>query len=453
MAEPAAETPTTERGVAGGAPLFATGQNLRRFWVMWVGQFVSLVGTSFTRFAFGVWVYQQTHSATQFALIALTAGLPSLLLAPVAGALVDRWDRRRVMLFGNLLAALASGIMAAIISVTALATWHVYLYVAVGALLQSFQWPAYVAATTLLVPKRHLGRASGLVQLASGAAGFAPLPAGFLLAAVGVAGIVWLDFLSFLFAAFSLLLVSIPVPPESEAGRAAKGSLGHEVAFGWRFIRERPGLFGLLVYFAMLNLVFSMSNVLVTPLVLSFAGAKVLGGVQFVLNLGFLAGGLVMSLGGGPRRRIRGVLAGGALLGLALLGAGLRASPVWIAAAMAVGLFAVPIVNGCSQAIWQAKVPPDVQGRVFAVRRVIAQATIPIAQLLAGPLADHVFNPLLMPGGALAGVLGPLLGVGPGRGIGLLFLVLAAAPLAVTFWGYSHPRIRHVEDELPDAVG
>lgn len=439
--------------LAAAAPLFTTAKNLRRFWTMWVGQFVSLVGTTFTRFAFGVWVYQQTHSATQFSLIALTAGLPSLLLAPVAGALVDRWDRRRVMVVGNLLAALASGVMAAIINLTALATWHVYLYVAVGSLLQAFQWPAYVASTTLLVPKRHLGRASGLVQLAQGAAGFAPLPAGFLLAAIGVGGIVWLDFASFVFAALALLLVTIPTPPESDAGRAAKGSLGHEIAFGWRFIRERPGLFGLLVYFAMLNLVFSMATVLVTPLVLSFADAKVLGGVQFVLNLGFLAGGLVMSLGGGPQRRIHGVLAGGALLGLALLGAGLRASPALIAGAMACGLFAVPIVNGCSQAIWQAKVPPDVQGRVFAVRRVIAQATIPLAQLLAGPLADRVFNPLLAPGGALAGSLGPWLGVGPGRGIGLLYLVLAAAPLAVTLWGYAHPRIRQVEDELPDAVG
>lgn len=433
-------------------PLFTGGENLKRFWLMWVGQLVSLVGSSFTRFAFGVWVFQQTHSATQFSLIALTAGLPSLLLSPLAGALVDRWDRRRVMIAGNLLAGLASGVMAAVISLTTLATWQVFLYVAMGSLLQAFHWPAYVAATTLLVPKRHLGRASGLIQLAQGAAGFAPLPAGFLLASIGVGGIVWLDFASFAFAALSLLLVTIPAPPESEAGRSARGSLGHEIVFGWRFIRERPGLFGLLLYFAALNLAFSMGTVLVTPLVLSFATPAVLGGVLFTLNLGFLAGGLVMSLGGGPGRRLHGVLAGGALLGAALLAAGLRPSPPLIAGALACGLFAVPIVNGCSQAIWQAKVPPDVQGRVFAVRRVIAQVTIPLAQLLAGPLADHVFNPLLAPGGALAGSVGAWLGVGPGRGIGLLYLVLAGLPLAATAWVYAHPRIRHVEDELPDAV-
>jgi MFS family permease len=423
------------------------------FGLMWMGHLLSLVGSGFTRFAFGVWVYRETGSVTQFALIALSAGLPGLLLSPLAGALVDRWDRRRVMLATDLSAAAASLAMALLIGSGGLLTWHVYLYAGIGSLLNAFQWPAYVAATTLLVPKRHLGRVSGLMQLGQAAAGtFAPMPAGFLLATVGLFGIIWIDLTGFVFAALTLVAVRVPRPAAAGAATAGRGGLAGEVAFGWSFIRQRPGLLGLLSYFALGNLVFSMALVLVTPLVLSFAPPAVLGTVLSVGNAGLLAGSLLMASWGGPRRRIHGILGLGLLQAVAIAGIGLKPSPTLIAGALFVALLALPIVNGCSQTIWQTKVPPGVQGRVFAVRRVIAQATAPVGQLAAGPLADHLAKPLLAPGGPLAAALGPLFGVGPGRGIGLLYAVLAVVLLAASAWGYARPRVRQVEEELADAV-
>jgi DHA3 family macrolide efflux protein-like MFS transporter len=203
----------------------------------------------------------------------------------------------------------------------------------------------------------------------------------------------------------------------------------------------------------MLNLVLSMVSVLIIPLVLSVTNAVVLGRVLMVSGAGLLAGSAYMSITGGPKPHIHGVLGFGLLFGIGLAVVGLRPDPRLIAAGLFVTMFGAPVINGASQAIWQVKVPAELQGRVFAVRRMLAQFTAPMGHLLAGPLADRVFRPLLVPGGALAGSVGSVLGVGPGRGIGLFFILLAALPAFISLWGYAQPRVRQVEEELPDAIG
>src|SRR5205807_345457 len=179
----------------------------------------------------------------------------------------------------------------------------------------------------------------------------------------------------FLFAVLTLALVQMPRPAASAAALAARGTLAREAALGWTFIEKRPGLLGLLMYFAMCNLVFSIALVLVVPLVLSFSGPAVLGRVQAAAGCGLVAGSLLMSITGWPRRRIHGVLGFGLLLSVMLVVVGLRPSAPLIGAGLFLLLFSAAIVNGSSQAIWQVKVPADVQGRVFAVRRMLAQFT------------------------------------------------------------------------------
>lgn len=423
----------------------------RAFGLMWLGQLVSLIGSGLSRFALGVWVYQRTGSATDFALITLCAFLPGLLVAPLAGALVDRWDRRWTLFWSDLGPAVGTLAIFLLLRADALQVWHVYAAAALASVFNTFQWPAYMAATTLLVPKQHLGRANGLLQLGQAASEVvAPVLAGLLISVVGLAGVVAIDFFTFLCAAATLLLVRIPRPAASGAGR--KGSLLSEAAFGWTFIRERPGLLGLLLYFAVINFVIGIALVLATPLVLSFAPPTVLAGVLAASSAGMLAGSLVMTVTGGPRPRIHGVLGFGLLFGLALAIAGLRPDPLLIGTGLFLAMFGAPLINGSSQAIWQVKVPPDVQGRVFAVRRLIAQLTAPLGMLIAGPLADFVFRPLLVEGGPLAGSVGRVLGTGPGRGIGLIYLSLSALPILASLWGYARPGVRRVEEELPDAV-
>jgi hypothetical protein len=165
-----------------------------------------------------------------------------------------------------------------------------------------------------------------------------------------------------------------------------------------------------------------------------------------------LVGTLVMSVWGGPKRRIHGVLAFLMIGGVFISLFGFSPSITLLAAAGFGVMFTMPIVNGSSQAIWQSKVAPDVQGRVFAVRRMIAMSMTPLAYIAAGPLADRVFVPLLLEGGALVNTVGRVIGVGPGRGTGFMFIVIGALSVLVAAAGYLNPRVVYVEDELPDAM-
>ena len=224
------------------------------------------------------------------------------------------------------------------------------------------------------------------------------------------------------------------------------------MAFGWQYISARQGLLGLLAFSTVVFFIWGMVGALITPMILGFTSSDTLGIVISVAGFGMLAGSLVMSIWGGPRRRINGVLCFEFLSGLCFLLIGLRPS-FWTTAIGAFGAHVtIAIVNGAYQAIWQSKVAPGVQGRVFAARQMVERAAIPFAYLAAGPLADNLFEPLLAGTGALAETVGPIIGTGAGRGIGLLFLLMGLVKMGVTLLAYLDPHIRYVEDELPDAV-
>ena len=425
----------------------------RTFLIIWFGQLISLIGSGLTSFALGVYIYNRTGAATQLALSLVAASLPSLVLLPFAGALVDRWDRRRVLVLSDTGAAVVTLALWALLATGRLEVWHIYVGNALASALGAFQRPAYMAVPSLLVPKEQFGRVGGLMQLADAASTIvAPLAAGFLIAVIGIQGVFLVDFATFLFAVSTLLIVRIPRPAAQPGTAAGRGSLLRQAAFGWGYLRARRGLLGMLVLFAIVNFALGFYSALFTPLVLSRFGAEVLGSLLSISGLAMLAGSVVMSAWGGTPRKIFTVLGAISLSGLGMGAVGLRPDVLLMGAGNLFFFALVPIANAASQAIWLAKVAPDVQGRVFAARMMIGSAITPVAYLLAGPLADRVAEPLMAEGGALAGTVGRILGVGPGRGIGLIVvltgLVVALAPLLATF---IRP-IRRVEVELPDAV-
>jgi hypothetical protein len=428
---------------------------LHIFLVTWCGRLVSYIGSGLSSFALSLHVYQSSGSITQFSLTSFSYFLPQLLLSPVAGALVDRWDRRRVMLLADLGAGL--GTLSSWLLVVAsesgywkLENWHLYLTIGLGACFTAFRAPAFQATTALLMPKRHLARANSLLELAAGTGQIvAPVVAGALLGRIGLSGILLIDMVTLSVAVGSLLLVRFPAPPQSEEGQRGRGQLRQEIATGWRFIRSRPGL---LVFIAIANLNVALVLVLLTPLALSFTDATTLGALMSSSGMGMMLGSIVMGVWGGPRRRMLGVIGFHVLSGVSLLAAFMPPHIVLLGAAVFFFLFSVPVVSSCAQAIWQTKVPADMQGRVFAVRRMVGLVSPPLAALIAGPLADRYFEPWMAPGGALAGTIGRVMGTGTGRGIALLLVVLGAIILvnAVTAW--LSPAMRHVEEELPDAL-
>lgn len=431
----------------------SSSQGMRTFSVIWLGQLVSTLGSGLTGFALGVWIYQQTHSTILFSLNLLAFAVPNLLVSPFAGALVDRWDRRWVMVMSDTGAGLCTLAVAFLFTSGSLQVWQVIALTALSAAFSTFQWPAYSAATSLLVPKEQLGRAGGMVQIGEAISHLiSPALAGALFVTIGLQGVVLVDFATYFFAVLTLLVVRIPRPKASAEGQAGKGSLWKEAGFGWTYIVSRAGLFGLLMYFAATNFLSGLIEPLLAPLILDMTSADMLGYLASIVGLGMLAGTLVMSAWGGPKRRIRGLLGFSLVAGVFLTVLGLRPSLPLMAVAGFGMMFAMPIINASSQAIWQSKVALDVQGRVFSVRRMIAWSTLPLAYIVAGPLADKVFKPLLVEGGPLTGSLGQILGVGPGRGVGLMFVVIGLLSILVTFLAYMNPHLRNVEDELPDAV-
>jgi DHA3 family macrolide efflux protein-like MFS transporter len=428
-------------------------RRVNTFLTIWLGQVISLVGSGLTGFALGVWVFEQTGSATQFALIGLSAVLPRVILSPLAGAVVDRWDRRRVMILSDAGAGLSTLAVVLLLRTNQLETWYIYALTFVSAAFGTLQWPAFAATTSLLVSKKNLGRANGLVQFGQAASEIlAPALAGVLMGIIQLGGVILIDVGTFVFAVITLLLVRFPRPEASPEREPARTTLSNDLTLGWRYISARPGLKGLLLFFAVVNFLWGMVGALITPMILSWTSSDELGLIIAIAGAGMLAGSLLMSVWGGPQRRINGVLSFELLSGFCFMLIGLRPS-FWLVAAGAFGAHVtIAVVFGSNQAIWQSKVAPEIQGRVFATQQMVARAAAPLAYLLAGPLADRVFNPLLTTDGPLASGIGQILGTGSGRGIGLIFLLMGAVKVAVALIGRSNPRIGNVEDELPDAI-
>jgi MFS transporter, DHA3 family, macrolide efflux protein len=430
------------------------GSGFLTFVCVWLGQTVSIFGSSLTAFALGVWVYQSTGSVTRFGLLTFCATMPTILVSPIVGTLVDRWDRRWAMILANMGSGLAWVALALLFWKGSVQYWQLGLVVAANSCFAALQIPALAASIPLLVPKQHLGRANGLIELGNSCAVIlAPVLAGVLVQAVDVRGIILIDLATFLFAILALLAVRIPQPPRTFERAAGETPFWRAAGSGWSFIRQRPGLVWLLSLFAVLNFTLGTVETLLTPLVLSFASSAVLGTVLSSAGLGMLTGGITMvAWGAAAGRRIQLILGFAALQGTLLLLGGLRPSIPLVAAVAFAYMAAASILSACSQTIWQSKVPPELQGRVMATRRMISAASVPLAYLITGVLADQVFEPLLAAGGPLAGSVGRVLGVGQGRGIGLLFLVLGALVLASAVAGFRKRSLRHLEEELPDAL-
>jgi MFS transporter, DHA3 family, macrolide efflux protein len=427
---------------------------LRTFLIIWAGQLVSLLGTGMTRFALLIWAYQQTGAATTVALLGFFSFIPFILISPLAGIVVDRVDRRLVMIFSDLAAGITTIGLLLLYSSGDLAIWHLYAAGLLMGIFEAFQGPAYSASTTLLVAPKEYSRVNGLRTLAESASQvLAPLMAGVLLVWIGLAGVMWVDVATFLVAMVTLLIVRIP-RPSADGSEHAPSHWRADMSYGLRFIFQRPGLVGLIAIFVGLNLFGTITYFAILPALILARGAGELGWatVQMGLGLGGVVGSLFASTWGGPRRRIHAIYGGAALSFMCdwFFAFG-QTVPVWTTGAFLASLF-IPLIMGNNQSIWQSKVPPAAQGRVFAASGMLRMASMPVAYLLAGPLADRVFEPGMRAGGVLAPIFGPLVGTGPGTGMALMFFFTGILGTSMALCGYLWPPARRVELDLPDTV-
>jgi DHA3 family macrolide efflux protein-like MFS transporter len=427
---------------------------MRSFVIIWIGQMFSLLGTSMSGFGLTVWAYELTGSATALALVSFFFLTPMLIVSPLAGALVDRSNRKLMMMLSDLASGLATISLLILFSTGRLQIWHLYVANGFMGTFQAFQWPAFSAAITTMLPKEQYGRANGLMSLTeTGPEILAPILAGALLGLIGLGGILTIDLVTLSIAILTLLSVNVPQPAVTQVGIESRGSLWKESLFGFSYILKRPSLLALQLVFLMGNFFFTIAYTLSAPMILARTGNNelALGTVNSIGAIGGVVGAAVLTAWGGPKRKVHGVLSGWGLSGLfgaTLMGLG-KSIPVWTGASF-ISSFLSPFLNGSNQTIWQAKVAPDVQGKVFSTRMLIAWLSMPLATLVAGPLADKVAEPAMQPGGSLAPIFGPLVGVGPGAGMSLIILFMGLIITVIGFSGYAVPTLRNAETLLPD---
>jgi MFS family permease len=447
---------------------------MQTFIIIWIGQILSLMGTAVSQFGMTLWAFDASEGqATPLTLIGFCFMLPMIVFTPVVGVLVDRSNRKLMMMLSDLAAALTTLITLILYVSGNLQIWHLYITAFIGGTFQGFQWPAYSAALSTMLDKKDYTRANAMLEMAGPASNiFAPMIAGALLGPLGawisstfnptfvarlsdkpgLLALLALDLLSAAFAIGTLLFVHIPQPKRSEAGKQAQGNFIQEAAFGLKYIVQRPSLLGLQLVFLMGNLFQSLGFAVYAPMILARTDSNevIFGSIQTAGAVGGLVGGIALSAWGGFKRRVHGVLLGWALSGLSMMGLGIsQGITPWLIFGFVNMLF-LPLVNSSNQAIWQAKVPPDIQGRVFSTRRLIAWLVSPISQLIAGPLADNVFEPGMQTGGALAPAFGWLVGRGSGAGMGLQFVFAGLFAAIVGFGSYIFPIVRNAEEILPD---
>lgn len=423
------------------------------FTTIWLGQIISVLATNMTGFALTIWAYEKTGQATALALVQVCFITPFLIMSPFAGVMVDRYNRKTMMAVSDIGAGVATIIILTLNAMGVLQVWHLYIAAAIQGTFNTFQWPAYSSAISLMVPKEQYGRVNGMMALVEMGPGvLAPMLAGALLPFIGLTGILTIDVVTFVLAVGALMIVFIPQPQQTDEGKKAQGNVWKEAAYGFRYIFSRPSLLGLQLVFFFGNFFAGIGQVVIAPMILARTGNNelIFGSVQSIGAIGGIIGGVAMSAWGGFKRRVHGILAGWVFSGIMVIIFGWGTS-LWVwGIALFLSSLPIAIINGSNQAIWQAKVAPDLQGRVFSARRLIAWFSNPLTPIIGGVLADFVLEPAMREGGSLTHTFGWLTGTGPGAGMALI--VMAAGMLAgsIGLLGYLFPAVRDAEDLLPD---
>jgi len=423
------------------------------FIVIWAGQIISILATNMSSFAISIWVYQQTSSATTLGVMQACFMVPLLVMSPVAGVWVDRYTRKLMMMLSDLASGCATLAILVLQALGLLEVWHLYVMTAIMGFGSAFQFPAFSAAISTLVPKAQYSRVNGMMTLMeAGPAVFSPLLAGALLPVLGLTSILIIDVVTFVVAVTGLAAVRIPRPEASLDGRMVGESFWSQVTFGLRYILQKPSLLTIQIIFLGGNLFMGAAESLLTPMVLARTSnnSLILGSVQTAGAVGGLLGSLLMSIWSGFKKRVNGVLLGWAFsFVFCILVAFKGGVTYWIVGA-ALGMFFGFVINPSNQALWQAKVPPDIQGRVFATRRVIAWFPNMVVPVIAGALADYVAEPAMQNPGPAGQALGAWVGSGPGAGMAVIVLLSGLALPLISLAGYTLRMVRDVEVILPD---
>lgn len=412
------------------------------FSIMSIGQIISITGSAMTQFGLGIWIWEKTGNVTPFSIIATAFFVPNLIFSPIAGALIDRWPRKRSLILPDLAAGLVTITLFILFSLNKLSLSFIYIASFIEGTFNAFQWPAYSVTISVMLKKEEYSKANGLFSMTESAPTvLAPIVAGALISFIGLRGIMSIDIITFLFAIGAVLWVYIP---ESIIEGKAKLNIFKDSLFGFGYIFARKALLALLLIFLFTNFFSGFYSTLFTPLILAKTNNSSisLGIVQSSFGIGGILGGVLMTIWGGTKKKIKTLLLGIMISSIGSIILGLSKSlPMLVISAMIISISSVA-ANASSQAIWQSKVSPSLQGRVFSARRVIAQLFGVIPMIASGPLVDHVLGPFV----DHKIVLNALFGIEKGGAIAMLASTSGILTIILIIIGFSIPLLMHVEE-------
>lgn len=428
---------------------------MQKFKIIWLGQFVSIMGTSMTKFALMIWAYQQVGKASTLALMGFFSILPYVLLSPLAGSLVDRYDRKKIMIFADLGAGIVTALIFFFHMSSSLEIWHLYCAEALVGAFEAFQIPAYISSTTLLIPKEKYSQASGMRSFSSSFSKvFAPVFAGFLLTQIGIQGVMMIDIVTFCVAMGTLIIVQIPGLDRKQDGEEGENSVWEDVKFGVLYLFEKRGLLLLLLVFVVVNFLAALTYFGILPaMILARSGGNqmALATVQGMLGIGGLVSSLIISAWGVPDKKVLTILIATGLsftLGDLLFAVG--ATPLTWGVAAFFASFCIPYIMGAENALWQSKVDPSVQGRVFSTKSMLQLVAMPAGYITGGFLADYVFEPSMANKGILSQMFGWIVGTETGAGMAVMFIFTGVLGLIICIVGFLVKDIRNLEINIPD---
>jgi len=418
---------------------------VRTFTLIWLGQLVSTIGSYMTAFVLTIWAWETTGSATSLAMMGFYSQVPRIPITLFSGFIVDRLSRKNLMLVGDAVAVLATVGIGWLYFTNNLQIWHLYAAMMLNGCFGQIQSLAYETSISSLVPPQSLTRANSMNSAVHyGAAIIGPALAGLLHPHIGLLGILVLDVASFGVAVATLLFRSIPQPPAALSSNPE--TRFSKLAFGFREVWRQPSLRTLLLISTLFWFFHDLGGAIYEPMILarSNGSAQVLANTATAAGVGGVAGAIVLSVWGGPRQKINGMLAGFIGAGLSKTVFGLGLSPhVWVPAQFCSSLH-FPLLGSSETAIWMTQIGPAQQGRVFAANALVLQVASAGAALIAGPLAERVLEPALVSTGSFAYLFGSVARTGPGAGMALLFVLCALAMAGVGLAGYRVAALRQI---------
>ena len=417
-------------------------KELRNFLLLWSSQAVSELGTAMTNYALIIWVYGQSGTASSITLLTICTFLPTIFFRFIAGTLADRWDKKRIMLLADLAAACGTAAVFLLYAFSALKIWHLYLINVLLSFMNAFQNPAAFAAVSLLVPKDHYTRVSGLQGISGSVISIlAPALGSCLLAFGGLTIVLVCDLVSFSIA-FFVLLFFIKIPEIEYTKEKNSEPFLKSCLDGIRYLQKHTALLHITLFLATVNFFAKLGNDgMLSPFVLGRTGnnQQVLGMVQSAVALGLFAGSFVVTLMKPAKNKTKVVFLSCACVFFGNVVQSVTSLPsVWCIAALGSYVMAV-IMNANLTVIMREKVPPEMQGRVFSAKDTLQNCTIPLGLFLGGILADHIFEPFMAADSPMQNLLSHLFGSGNGSGIAVMFFCVGILGIIISLSNLRKP--------------